>query len=826
MAGYQSNEIQNLIQARSVGRSTTDFLEHLLIDSRKLVFPASTLFFAIKTQKRDGHQYIEELYRRGVRNFVVEEQLEFDQFPAAQFFLVNNVVQALQALAASHRKKFLFPVIGITGSNGKTIIKEWLNHLLQHSFNIVRSPRSYNSQLGVPLSIWQMDEANDLGIFEAGISAEGEMQKLQEIVAPTIGIFSNIGEAHSEGFKSIIDKLAEKLGLFKRSQFLVYCKDHLQVDEAIQQKIKESSFAEAISWGESTRADINILEKKVGTKRTDIKASYKNTEYTFAIPYSDPAAIENAMHCFAAAIVLGKADEVLTQMVDLPPLSMRLEIKEGQNQCTLINDSYNADLNGLLSALEFMGMQGEQEKRTGILSDLTGVVGDSATMYATIAAHLREKKVSRVVGIGKSFLDHANAFSREIFQVELYSSTTEFLKKFHSSSFRNEVILIKGARSFRFERISHLLERKVHQTRLEIDLAAITQNLKAYRGSLHPETGIMVMVKAFSYGAGSYEVANLLQFHRVEYLAVAYVDEGVELRKAGIRLPIMVMNTEAQAFPELLEYNLEPEIYSVEIANLFYQYLQGEGISHFPIHIKLDTGMHRLGFEPGALGELFKLMGKGHAFKVQSVFTHLVASEDPNEDAFTRSQVSIFDECCEQIQAGLGYSFLRHASNTAAISRHPNLQYDMVRLGIGLYGVDPGNSMPDLIESGTLKTTISQIKDVKAGESVGYGRKAILTKDARIATIRIGYADGYPRNLGNGKGTVWINGHLVYTVGNVCMDMTMVDITDYPGIKLDDEVVVFGQENSVQKLAIAAQTIPYEIMTGISQRVPRVYFGE
>ena len=826
MAGYQSSEIQNLIQARSVGRNSSDFLEHLLIDSRKLVFPASTLFFAIKTQKRDGHQYIEELYRRGVRNFVVEEQLEFDQFPSAKFLLVKNVVQALQALAASHRKKFLFPVIGITGSNGKTIIKEWLNHLLQDTFNIVRSPRSYNSQLGVPLSIWQMDEANDLGIFEAGISAEGEMNKLQEIIAPTIGIFSNIGEAHSEGFKSIADKLAEKLVLFKSSQFLVYCKDQVLVDEMIQKKIKEGHFAEIISWGMNIGADINILEKKVGSGRTEIKASYKNKTYSFAIPYADPAAIENAMHCFAAAIVLGKADEVLAQMVDLPPLSMRLEIKEGQNQCTLINDSYNADLNGLLSALEFMGLQGEQEKRTVILSDLTGVVGDSGIIYATIAAHLQEKKVSRIVGIGKTFLDHGNAFSREIFQVELYSSTDEFLKKFHSSSFRNEVILIKGARSFRFERISHLLERKVHQTRLEIDLTAITQNLKAYKGILHPGTGIMVMVKAFSYGAGSYEVANLLQFHQVEYLAVAYVDEGVELRKAGIRLPIMVMNTEAQAFPELLEYDLEPEIYSIEIANLFYQYLQGEGISHFPIHIKLDTGMHRLGFEPGTLGELIKLMGRGHTFKVQSVFTHLVASEDPNEDAFTRSQVAAFDDCCEQIKTGLGYSFLRHSANTAAINRHPNLQYDMVRLGIGLYGVDPGNSMPDLIESGTLRTTISQIKEVKAGESVGYGRKAILTKDARVATIRIGYADGYPRNLGNGKGAVWINGNLVNTVGNVCMDMTMVDVTDYPGINLNDEVVVFGQENSIQKLAIAAQTIPYEIMTGISQRVPRVYFGE
>ena len=826
MAGYHSSEIQTLIQAQPLGRESSDFLEHLLIDSRKLVFPKTTLFFAIKTSKRDGHQFIGELYRRGVRNFVIEEQIEFENFPEAKFLLVKQVVHALQVLAASHRKKFNYPVIGITGSNGKTIVKEWLNHLLQHSFNIVRSPRSYNSQLGVPLSIWQMSENNNLGIFEAGISAKGEMQQLEDIVAPTVGIISNIGEAHSEGFESISDKLAEKLVLFKSSQFLVYCKDQVIVDEAIQKKIKEGPFPKTITWGVNTDADINILEKKVGSGRTEIKASHKNKAYSFSIPYSDPAAIENAMHCFAASIVLGKADEVLTHMGDLPPLSMRLEIKEGQNQCTLINDSYNADLNGLLSALEFMGMQGEQEKRTVILSDLAGVAGDSAAMYATLAAHLHEKKVSRIVGIGRAFLDHANAFSREIFQVELYATTTEFLKNFHSSSFRNEIILIKGARAFRFEQISHLLERKVHQTRLEIDLGAITNNLKAYKGSLHAGTGIMVMVKAFSYGAGSYEVANLLQFHRVEYLAVAYVDEGVELRKAGIHLPIMVMNTEAQAFPELLEYNLEPEIYSIEIANLFHQYLLSEGIAYFPIHIKLDTGMHRLGFEEGNLQELINILSKGHVFKVQSVFTHLVASEDPAEDGFTRSQVSAFDRSCALIQACLGYSFLRHASNTAAISRHPNLQYDLVRLGIGLYGVDPGNSMLELVESGTLRTTISQIKEVKAGESVGYGRKAILKRDSRIATIRIGYADGYPRNLGNGNGSVWINGQLVKTVGNVCMDMTMVDITEYPDIHLNDEVVVFGKENSIKKVAADAQTIAYEIMTGISQRVPRVYFGE
>lgn len=826
MVGYQTDFINALLGATPLGRTEPAWVEHLLIDSRKLVFPETTLFFAIHSAKRDGHQYIDELYRRGVRNFVVSNEVNLSAYPLAHFLYVNDVVSALQRMAASHRNHFHYPVIGITGSNAKTIIKEWLNHLLQQEFKIVRSPRSYNSQLGVPLSVWQMDSSFDLGIFEAGISQEGEMEKLEAMITPGIGLITNLGEAHSEGFVSLSDKLEEKLLLFKQSDLIIYCKDHGLIDKAIQKKISADIITKTLSWGMNASADIKVIQKDVAGGKAKITVGYKENIVTFSIPFSDPAAIENALHCFAIAVSLNKENKVLNRMEDLPPLSMRLEMKEGQNQCTLINDSYNADLNGLLSALEFMCMQGGFEKRAAILSDITGVVGNPRGIYKKIAGYLAQSKVTRLIGIGEHFIQYKSEFISLGIETEFFSTTDDFLQNFHSSNFRAAIILIKGARRFRFERISHLLEKKIHQTRLEIDLSAITYNLKAYKGKLNQGTGIMAMVKAFSYGTGSYEIANLLQFHRIEYLAVAYVDEGVDLRKAGINLPIMVMNTEQQGFPELLEYNLEPEIYSIEIAILFEQYLRNEGISFFPIHIKLDTGMHRLGFEEATLIDLIKLMSTSNAFKVQSVFTHLVASENPSEDNFTAAQINRFDQSCEKLKSCLGYSFLRHVANSAAISRLPHLQYDMVRLGIGLYGVDLGKTEMSLVESGTLRTTISQIKKVIPGDSVGYGRGAIVERVSTIATIRIGYADGFPRSLGNGKGVVWIKGHLVKTIGNICMDMTMIDITDCPEIGPNDEVVVFGKENPIKNLAQAAGTIAYEIMTGISQRVQRIYYGE
>jgi len=817
--------ISSLMGATWLGCPSDACIEHLLIDSRKLVFSPTTLFFAIKTEQGDGHHYIDELYREGVRSFVVSTVPDLVSFPEASFLLTDNVVASLQMLAVAHRKQFEFPVIGITGSNGKTIVKEWLNHLLQQEKNIVRSPRSYNSQLGVPLSIWQMQENQELGIFEAGISRTGEMDKLQKMILPDIGLLTNIGEAHGEGFDSMADKLAEKLQLFRDAQLLVYCKDHKLVDVTVHQLMLSGDLKSSISWGTNPAADI-VVSFHASAGRTIISADFKGISHGFSIPYVDPAAIENALHCFAICLQLGLQDRVIPRMHDLPPLSMRLEMKQGQQGSTIINDSYNADLSGLMSALDFLGLQHPSRDRVAILSDVSGIAGDPRLAYEKVASYLRLKNIITLFAVGEQFNAFAGSFDHPSMNVFYFKDTEALLHHLQGVNFRDQVVLIKGARSFHFEKLSHFLESKNHQTRLEIDLSSVAQNLSQFKSGLNPATKIMAMVKAFSYGAGSYEMANLLQFHHVNYIAVAYVDEGVELRKAGIRMPIMVMNTAPASFTSLVEYNLEPEIYSIGFAQQLIAYLQQEGISYFPVHIKLDTGMHRLGLEPADIGHFIDQLSNTSAFKVKTVFTHLVASENPAHDDFTSIQLRRFDHCCDLLSAHFGYTFIKHAANTAAIRRHPSAEYDMVRIGIGLYGIDPGNTQLKMQEAVSLKTTIAQIKEVKKGESVGYGRHSIVNQDTRVATIRIGYADGYPRSLGNGKGTVLVRGKSFNTIGNVCMDMTMIDVTAESSINIEDEVLVFGKGHSIVDVAKDAGTIPYEIMTGISQRVPRIYLGE
>ena len=823
---YSSEHITSLIGGSHHGYSGDIAINYLLIDSRKLVFPSSTLFFAIKTATGDGHRFIDELYQAGVRSFVVTQLPEISHFPEACFFKVPDVTQALQSFATAHRKKFECPVIGITGSNGKTIVKEWLNHLLHHKFQIVRSPRSYNSQLGVPLSIWGIGAEHDLGIFEAGISRPGEMSALQKIIRPTIGLITNIGEAHSDGFVSIEEKLKEKLSLFNETEVLIYCKDHVLIENQIKERLKEGKIKTVFCWSRySTEADLVLtkVEKQEGYSTLFLRIS--SVELSFTIPFIDEAAIENAMHCFAVSSFLGVANDVLSDMQDLPPLSMRLEMVDGQLGSRIINDSYNADLSGLLSALDFMGLQNPSWKRTVILSDISGINKDAEKVYAHVASYLHSKRVAKLYAVGSAIQQYGHFFSELAIDSYFFKDTDELLRNLHVSAFRDELILIKGARYFQFERVGDLLENKKHRTRLEVDLSAIAQNLHQYKSSLKPKTKLMVMVKAFSYGAGSFEIANLLQYSHVDYIAVAYADEGVELRRAGIRTPIMVMNTEEESFSSIVSYNLEPELYSNSSTKAFIEFLSREAITHYPVHLKLDTGMHRLGFEETDLLDFFQHANLQQLIHVKTVFTHFVASEDAAQDEFTRNQLSLFKRLCSILEQQLGYGFLRHAANSSAIRRHPEAQLDMVRLGIGLYGVDPGNIHSTLVEAVALKTTIAQIRKVKNGESVGYGRKAILSRDSLIATIRIGYADGYPRVLGNGKGTVMINGNLVPTVGNVCMDMTMIDITDFPEISRYDEVLIFGPEKSIVQMAKQAGTIPYEIMTGITQRVPRVYLG-
>jgi alanine racemase len=804
---------------------------HLLTDSRKLVAPASTVFFALVTVQRDGHRFVEELYARGVRTFVVSTPVDPSLCEDAWFIHVPDTLKALQALAARHRARFSYPVIGITGSNGKTIVKEWLNHLLAPDFRIVRSPRSYNSQTGVPLSVWQMRPDDQLAIFEAGISIPGEMQRLSEIIRPDIGIFTNIGDAHDEGFNSRHQKAREKLRLFLNCHTLFHPSDDPEIcsviDEWSQLDPDTASRVKFLSWGRSSGATLRILSIDTTGDSSCIHARYLEKDLSVVIPFADKASLDNAVQVWLVLLHLGLSDPLIRErMAGLPVLSMRLELKDAVNRCIIVNDSYNADLGSLRTGLEFLSKQRRYVRRTVILSDIPQSGRVAEELYTEVASLLADHRIDRLIGIGPVISSQAHLFTA-IPASEFHAATDAFLAVLHPQRFREEAILLKGARSFAFERISRQLEEKRHQTRLEIDLAAVSHNLAQFRSRLKPGTRIMAMVKALSYGAGAYEIAGLMQFHRVDWLAVAYADEGVDLRRQGIRLPIMVMNPEPAAFTSLIEYDLQPEIFSFELLEAFSDFLLHEGVKDHPIHIKFDTGMHRLGFLPEETEVLASRLGTQRLMRVQSAFTHMVASEDPASDEYTRGQASRFIEVCDRLEQGIGYGFLRHGANTAAISRFPDWPFDMVRLGIGLYGIQTHEpSVLMLREASSLRTTVAQVKRIPAGATVGYNRKGRVERESEIATIRIGYADGYPRSLGNGVGRVWIDGVLYPTIGQVCMDMTMVDITGHTAIRAGTDVVVFGPELPVRQLASWAGTIPYEILTGISPRVQRVYFEQ
>ena len=829
---YTADQIATIIKAKILQEKDEKPLAHILLDSRKLLFPGGSIFFALSGPRRNGFLFIAELYEKGVRTFIVDDRFTVDQlaaYPLANILQVPDVLQALHALAAHQRKQFDIPVIGITGSNGKTMVKEWLYQLLNTDHTIVRSPKSYNSQIGVPLSVWPMSAEQDLGIFEAGISQPGEMEKLEKIIVPTIGVFTSIGEAHGEGFLNVRQKVNEKLKLFVHCPVLIYPADQPDINEAVnafKNNVKPGDDFRLFSWGKNINANLRIEKIDVSGSSTKLTAVYKDAAISFTLPFSDEASIENAISCCCVMLELGKSPTVIAERIaQLKPVEMRLELKQGINHCSVINDSYSADINSLTIALDFLQQQQQHKKRTLVLSDILQSGKNSHELYAAIAGILAQKNINRFIGIGPEISRQQEAFA-EIPERAFFSSTAEFKQHFHALHFHNETILLKGARVFEFEQIGHLLEQKVHQTVLEINLNAITHNLAVYQQQLNPGVKMMAMVKAFSYGSGGFEIANLLQFHKVDYLGVAYADEGVELRKSGITLPIMVMNAEETSFDVLVEYNLEPELFSFGILNAFEKYIKTTAINSYPVHIKLDTGMRRLGFEPQDIEELCNLLRNTQTFKVQSVFSHLAASDSVSHDEFTRFQSELFLAGCTQLQQALGYPFLKHIANTSAIHRHNNMQLDMVRLGIGLYGVDSHPEVQQQLKNvTTLKTTISQLKKVKAGESVGYSRKGMAAKDSVIATVRIGYADGYPRLLSNGVGSMWINGNRVPVIGNVCMDMTMLDVTGLP-VTEGDEVIVFGAELPVAEMASAAQTIAYEILTGISQRVKRVYFEE
>lgn len=851
---YTLDHIAGIIGTRLLGGQALPVsVEYLLTDSRKVVAPAQTLFFALKGPRRNGHQFISELYKKGVRSFVVSEAVDNSQYPEAYFLATADTLSALQILVAHHRKQFNIPVIGITGSNGKTIVKEWLYQLLQEQYSIVRSPRSFNSQIGVPLSVWYMNERHTLGLFEAGISTTGEMERLESIIQPTIGILTNIGEAHNEGFSGNQQKLEEKLKLFIHCQLIIARENYVEgVKSFSGNPAYRSGRPQLLTWGTSAGNALIVksIDKQEGS--TVITTVYKKNETSFTIPFRDDASIENAITCYLATLSLGMNDaKIREKMQGLQPVNMRLEVKKGINHCTLINDSYSADISSLQIALNFLSQQGSlpagqaglpieqvgQHRRTVILSDFVQTGMEDTRLYRHVLAELKRYSISRLIGIGEKISAELNALyteTKDVLEIELHASTADFITHFRSSQFRDEIILVKGARIFEFEQIVHLLEQKVHQTVLEINLNAIIHNLKEYQKSLDPSTKMMAMVKAFAYGSGGAEIAGVLQYHKVDYLGVAYADEGVELRKSGITLPIMVLNPEESTFDVLIEYRLEPDIYSLEIMQLFDRFLKKEGIQNFPVHIEIETGMNRLGFDTDEIEIIAAYLKSTSSFLIQSVFSHLAAGEDPKEDQFTLLQGQRFTTAAEQLQKRIGYPLIKHIANSAAIIRHPALRMDMVRLGIGMYGVDSAVSVKPASPAGrvnlqpvaTLKSTIAQIKYLRSGESVSYNRKGVVKRDSVIATVRIGYADGFSRRLGNGAGRMLVRGQLAPVIGTVCMDMTMVDVTDIPGVKEGDDVIIFGKDLPIEQLASWAGTIPYEIMTGISQRVKRVYFEE
>ncbi|MBW4891570.1 bifunctional UDP-N-acetylmuramoyl-tripeptide:D-alanyl-D-alanine ligase/alanine racemase [Mucilaginibacter sp. HMF5004] len=818
---YTISKIQHIIGAS--GKLITDTpITNLLTDSRKINNPGASVFFAL-SDRRDGHTFIPEVYKAGVHNFVVKHLPDdVAAYPKANFLVVSNVLKALQKLAAQHRKAFDLEIIGVTGSNGKTIVKEWLYQLLCPDKKIVRNPKSYNSQIGVALSVWQIEEQHNLGIFEAGISTTHEMEQLEHMIKPTVGVLTHIGTAHNEGFKDDAEKLTEKLKLFTHSNLLVYQYDDLA---AYKGKVPGKRH---FTWSRKfNQADLYVFSETVIAKKYYLRAKFKDTEIECLVPFVDEASIENAISCWATLLALDYDPVVIDDRMErLVPVSMRMELKQGINDCSIIDDSYNSDIQSLEIALNFLNQQNQHPKRTLILSDIFQSGLEQDVLYKQVANLVKEKKTDKIIGVGKAISEHRALFKTT--ESVFFDDTDTLLEQLSQLNFNNETILIKGSRSFEFERLSKALVQKAHETVLEINLNALQNNLNHYKAKLNPGVKLMAMVKAFSYGSGSFEVANMLQFNKVDYLAVAFIDEGVSLRDAGINLPIMVLNPEPSAYDKMVAFNLEPEIYSYKLLDDFIKFAQQKNIAAYPIHIKIDTGMRRLGFEEFEIEHLCDVLKDNKYVHVQSIFSHLAGSDADIHDTFTLLQLDLFTKIYRQIENSLSYTVIKHIANTSAITRWPVAQMDMVRLGIGLYGIDGAiKEEPSPLQTvASLKTSIAQIKHVKAGETIGYNRNGSLPEDGKIATVRIGYADGYLRAFGNGAGKMLVNGTLAPTVGNVSMDMCMIDITGAIGVKEGDEVVVFNEEYRIEELAKQIGTIPYEILTNVSQRVKRVYFYE
>jgi alanine racemase len=797
-------------------------IENIFIDSRNTVANPKNLFIAIKGERHDGHHFISELYSKGVRNFIIDQEVKMANYPDANFFKANNSVTALQELAGYKRKKFNGTLVSITGSNGKTIVKEWLGKLIESVYSVYRSPRSFNSQVGVPLSLWHLNDYQEYAIIEAGISKLGEMEKLEAIIKPQVGIYTNLGTAHDEGFPSLEEKANQKALLFKDSSTIIFCKDFPEISNALHNlpKLEEK---EIIGWSFEDNTSNYFVETEETKTGTAIRIPFNEQYHIFRVPFKDYASLENITHCLLLLLHEGLPIKIIQNTLnEIRPLNMRLETKKGKNNTYLVDDSYNNDLVGLDTALQFFGQQKQYQKRILILSDLLETGLKPEVLYKLLAERIASEKIDLLIGIGNDIKLLENTYQSEAI---FFPSTQSFLEYEKEHNFRDALILIKGARAFAFESIVQRLEQKIHGTILEIDLNKITHNLNFYRARLKPNVKTMVMVKAFAYGSSSHEIANWLEFQNVDYLAVAYADEGVLLRQHGIQLPIMVMNPDPRSFELLHQHNLEPELYSLLILNDYVHYTRNQK-TPLKIHLKLDTGMHRLGFEADDLPQLKVVLRQNPQLKVASIFSHLAASDEARHNGFSAQQALSFKKSADEIIDMLQYKPLLHLLNSTGISRFPDYQFDMVRLGIGLYGIDPSGIHSEfLMSASTLKTVISQVKSIKKGDTIGYARKGLAVENMKIATISIGYADGFNRQFSQGVGKVMINGKLAPVIGNVCMDMTMVDVTQIP-CDAGDEVIVFGARPDISEMASVIDTIPYELLTNISERVKRVFFTE
>ncbi len=807
--------IADQLKAEFLGNNLEAIIENIATDSRSFHTNEKSLFFCLVGPNHNGHDYIDELIAHGVTNFVVS-QAPIATAPGINFLVVPDTILALQQFAAFYRKQFDFPVIGITGSNGKTIVKEWLNFLLSPDFTIIRSPKSFNSQVGVPLSVMGINKHHNFGVFEAGISTVNEMQRLETIIQPTIGVLTNIGSAHDEGFENLGQKIKEKLKLFANVSVLIY-----HHNKSIAAFLHPAT--PTFTWSESDPSADVLVHHKTTAQQTTLNITYQKVCFKVTLPFFDEASIENIIHCLMVLLYLNyDQDTIQDRLSFLYPIEMRLKVKKGINNTTLIDDSYSSDFQSLKIALDFLENQKQHYKKTVILSDIFQSGLDDEDLYVRVSQMVFSNRINRVIGIGTAFCKYQSKFLNCI----AFPTQQAFLAALDSLDFGNETLLIKGARHFHFEEIVSSLEEKTHETVLEINLSALSHNLNFYKTKLSPHTQIMVMVKAFGYGSGGFEIAKLLEYHKVAYLGVAFADEGIALKNRGIRLPIMVLNPETTSFEALIQHQLEPEIYSLRGLTSFLKIAKQKGLTDFPIHLKLDTGMHRLGFEEEHLEALITILKSSKTVKVKSILSHMATSDDLQHKEFGLLQIEKFNKLTTRLIEELGYKPICHLLNTSGISNFPQAQMDMVRLGIGLYGISNDASEQKYLEIvGTLKSIISQIRTIQKGESVGYGRRFMATQETKIATIPIGYADGVRRSWGEGNGYVLINNQKATIVGSVCMDMLMVDVTSIPCVE-GNQVIILGENPSVNFMAETLHTIPYEILTGISQRVKRIFYRE